>query len=699
MVGARGEDGESAAPHRPPPDGDAPPRPHSRGRSVHSSRAGGLAMRRQAVTLSGMLGVALALGGIGLVGQAGAQSLCPGSLTQVCQSCPNTCAGTCSTTTNNVKCKGASWGNTNFTYMNISCATPPPLPREKYPTIPVQEALLSAPLACSGVVLKGLWPFDSDEMTFPIETMFRDPAFPLQAVNAEFLNCLSLSLKVTAVAANDDAVFPNPAERGNCLLTRENADAAAYTGLSLYVCIGTNVLTDTLCRNGEWIEVVHGTCVGERVYGGIELTQSGSRALLRVGGPSKLTGCQAKWEVSISRTNGQCSGRSNGLGNCCESACTRAGSRLHPTSCRCLCPEGFTGPECDVIAPHFRIQFTLFNRTDADWSIRQVSDITGAAAENQHVLITTLSEVLQVNLAGVEFGESSAVDNLGTGAGGTDPFYVSRPGPGRRAGGRAAEEGFAGMLEDSGEGWGGVRLLKRGAERSLLAETGTCREVAAGREEDVAGLGISKVTVRVRVLFETDLVLATARLNTALVNGTLEQALAANGVHVCVINAAVDSYNAVGFKMVNRRPSQPPSGLALADVLVILLGVVSVVVLLGFCFLEWYSGYVVELDRQRHLNHRKPVTSLLRYSLGWRMMDPKTETIESFHSKISKKIEDAYKYGFLSLGQATLKIVIEGDEYTVDFSQMRIFENSAGAKGVLVKVTLLPQPQSLNPKP
>ena len=38
-------------------------------------------------------------------------------------------------------------------------------------------------------------------------------------------------------------------------------------------------------------------------------------------------------------------------------------------------------------------QFTVFNRTDADWSIRQISDISGPGPENQHVLITTLSEV------------------------------------------------------------------------------------------------------------------------------------------------------------------------------------------------------------------------------------------------------------------------------------------------------------------
>ena len=162
MVGARGEDSDT---------------PH--GCSVPMLPFG-LARRRPTATLPVLMAVAAALGGLGLVGQAGAQSLCKGSLTQVCHSCPNSCAGRCSTKTDNVKCPGASWGNTNSTYMNISCATPSPLGREQYPTIPVQEALLSAPLACSGVVLKGLWPFDADEMTFPIETMFRDPEIPLQ---------------------------------------------------------------------------------------------------------------------------------------------------------------------------------------------------------------------------------------------------------------------------------------------------------------------------------------------------------------------------------------------------------------------------------------------------------------------------------------------------------------------------------------
>jgi hypothetical protein len=225
-----------------------------------------------------------------LIQLAGAQLLCPNSLTEMCNSCPRTCQTSCSTRTHNVKCPGASWGNTNLTNMNVTCSVPAGMDKESYPVIPQQWATMSAPLLCSGIVLKGLWPFDADHMTFPVESMFRDPLNPLQRINAKFLNCLTVGLRVTSVSAVDDPYYPNSAEKGSCLLTRAEVESAAYDGLSLYTCTGSNVLDDPLCRNGEWIEIVHGTCVGERVFGNFELTELGSRALLRVGGPSKLTG-------------------------------------------------------------------------------------------------------------------------------------------------------------------------------------------------------------------------------------------------------------------------------------------------------------------------------------------------------------------------------------------------------------------------
>jgi len=58
----------------------------------------------------------------------------------------------------------------------------------------------------------------------------------------------------------------------------------------------------------------------------------------------------------VNRTDGACSGMHRGLGNCCQSACSRSGARRHPTSCSCLCSKGFVGRECDVTAPHFAVQ-------------------------------------------------------------------------------------------------------------------------------------------------------------------------------------------------------------------------------------------------------------------------------------------------------------------------------------------------------
>lgn len=264
------------------------------------------------------------------------------------------------------------------------------------------------------------------------------------------------------------------------------------------------------------------------------------------------------------------------------------------------------------------------------------------------------------------------ISNLGTGEGGGDPFYVSRPGrrrssaDGSVAGRFGDDVGFEGLVEEVG-GFGDVRLFRRKQARRDAAAT--CREVAAGSDADVEGLGISRVRVRVKVLFETEIILATQRLQQALVNGTLEESLARRGVHVCILDAEIENYNAAGFRMASQLPRLPPPGLGLEDILLIVLALVSVTVFLAFCFLEWYSGYVIELDRIRHLNQRKPIAPLLRHTLGWRLFDPRTTALSLLPLNVSKRIEAAYIYGWLRLGEPLLHVAYDGGDYAVDFSQ------------------------------
>ena len=110
--------------------------------------------------------------GLALLQHGGAQQMCPAPSQLVCGRCPNQCRQ-CVAQDHNIKCPGASWGNTNSTFMNISCGVPPGVAPERFPSIPVLEPTYTAPLACSGTVQKGLWPFDADNMTFTLETMFR----------------------------------------------------------------------------------------------------------------------------------------------------------------------------------------------------------------------------------------------------------------------------------------------------------------------------------------------------------------------------------------------------------------------------------------------------------------------------------------------------------------------------------------------
>lgn len=207
-----------------------------------------------------------------------AQQMCPKPSQRVCGRCPNECLQ-CTPEDHNIKCPGASWGNTNSTFMNISCAPPPGLPPEAFPKIPILKPELSSPIVCSGTVQKGLWPFDADNMTFTVETMFRDPEQE-QQVNSIHLHCVKLALTIESSGASDLA---GTEEALACPITTAQRDVHDYSGLELYVCQGINARDDPYCSKGRWVPIITGACIGETVTGTVELTDLGSRLLIRVG--------------------------------------------------------------------------------------------------------------------------------------------------------------------------------------------------------------------------------------------------------------------------------------------------------------------------------------------------------------------------------------------------------------------------------
>ncbi len=133
-----------------------------------------------------------------MVGLANAQQMCPSSSHMICGRCPNECPS-CPPVQDNLKCPGASWGNTNSTYMNISCSVLPGMPPENYPNLPIiTPTIIRAPLVCHGTIKKGLWPFDADNATFVVETMFRGAQFTCFTSTAvQILTLLLLQTRVS----------------------------------------------------------------------------------------------------------------------------------------------------------------------------------------------------------------------------------------------------------------------------------------------------------------------------------------------------------------------------------------------------------------------------------------------------------------------------------------------------------------------
>eukprot|EP00282_Hemiselmis_andersenii_P039092 CAMPEP_0169434588 /NCGR_PEP_ID=MMETSP1042-20121227/4611_1 /TAXON_ID=464988 /ORGANISM="Hemiselmis andersenii, Strain CCMP1180" /LENGTH=364 /DNA_ID=CAMNT_0009545177 /DNA_START=94 /DNA_END=1185 /DNA_ORIENTATION=- len=342
--------------------------------------------------------------------QSGGQQLCPGTKTVHCNSCPNQCSGIgCLIEASNlVKCEGSSWGNTNSTYMSLACATPAGV-TDNFPFPAITEPALRSPLECTGKVQRGLWPFDADNMTFPVDTFFRDKDQPLVNINTVFLPCLTVRLRVT------QSIFQGQTtgtEGLACRIPQSRLSTSIYKGVDLYVCVDTDISLDPLCRKGLWKTLAAGVCVGERVSGQIRLPDTGGRTLVRVGGPNELTGCQPEWEMSIDRDNGLCAGVIQGTGSCCTSSCVNS-PQLSNFSCICKCPPGYTGLQCDRTAPHIRASILVFNKTLTDWIPSTSADVGRDQPENQFQLQNAISGMLGVPTMYVEFADAEAASNEG----------------------------------------------------------------------------------------------------------------------------------------------------------------------------------------------------------------------------------------------------------------------------------------------
>ncbi len=161
--------------------------------------------------------------------------------------------------------------------MKLDCVSPGI--RENYPEIPIVAPTFSAPLICNGTILRGLWPYDADNMTFSIDTMFRDPALSdnqanptinstVGILNSIYMSCIEFRLRpLKAYAASEDV----SGELAACVLNKDDIKSSNYVGLNLMVCVNTNPALDPTCKQGQWITVIDGACLGETVRSSVAL--------------------------------------------------------------------------------------------------------------------------------------------------------------------------------------------------------------------------------------------------------------------------------------------------------------------------------------------------------------------------------------------------------------------------------------------
>jgi len=243
---------------------------------------------------------------------------------------------------------------------------------------------------------------------------------------------------------------------------------------------------------------------------------------VRVGGAGTITGCQPRWTLRVDRSKGSCTAVDRGYGNCCSHSCVN-GYRDRSRACLCVCPPGFVGALCDRTAPHLMVSLTIFNQSRVDWWVTDSAQIGQGQTQNEYLFTSTLASVIGILPSRVELAYAKSQAQLGTGA-------QDSPTAQRR---NAAAGGVGGQ-----------------GERRLVPHC------ASAADMEVVGAGLTKVDVRLVYTFEHELPMARSVVEVAVRNGTLESALAAKGIFLCVIDSDMFNYNAFGFKMEARDVKQ-----------------------------------------------------------------------------------------------------------------------------------------------
>mmetsp|Transcript_40306 Transcript_40306/g.126871 ORF Transcript_40306/g.126871 Transcript_40306/m.126871 type:complete len:910 (-) Transcript_40306:107-2836(-) len=572
------------------------------------------------------------------------EQMCPApDTTLVCSRCPNACPGPeCAQLSYGSKCAGGSWLNINSTFMSLNCAPPPGLPAEKYPAPLITSPQVKVPLSCEGQIKKGLWPFDADNMTFSLETMFQVDSSQTADV---YTSCLEVSLQPTESGASD---LVNTDEALACPVTSSQLASYAYSGLSLFVCLGTKLSLDPYCRQGRWVEVITGACVGERVFGDIELTDPGTRLLMRVGGPTNITGCQTKWKADVTRTKGGCRSLHQGYGSCCISSCVR-GYRLLPNSCQCICPAGYAGILCEKTEPHLDIVLTVFNITQADWVVLNTNSIGKGQMQNQYKVVSAIADTLSIPRSRVEFG------------------WADAPASRRREFSSESPAGSQVSVADPG---------RRASQRCDSPDV----SVANSR-------GISMLKIRLLSTFEYELPLLSQKFSANVESGAFENAFGASGLYICIISSQITFYNAFAYELQSKTLVQKAQGITISDVILIVFSILGALTALFYLFLYYMIHRSHTRDATEHLRKYKPVQPLFSQALGWSFAHPITKEVIKLPSSVSRILENAYIFDWLQDGRTNVKLTVPlQGKWIADFSEMRAYETLHTSKFAITRI-------------
>jgi len=572
------------------------------------------------------------------------EQMCPApDASLVCSRCPDACLNSnCEKLSYGSKCAGSSWLNINSTFMSLDCAPPPGLPAEKYPAPLITRPQVAAPLECAGQIKKGLWPFDADNMTFSLETMFQAESTQVGQV---YTSCLEVSLEPTESGASDLA---NTDEALACPITSAQLASYSYSGLSLFVCLGTKLSLDPYCRQGRWVEVVSGACVGEKVWGDVELTDSGTRLLMRIGGPTNITGCQTKWKADVRRKQGGCKSLNRGYGSCCISSCVR-GYRLLDNSCQCICPAGYAGILCEKTEPHLQIDLTVFNITQADWVVLNKASVGQGQMQKQYELVSAIADMLSIPRSRVEFGWADPPASR------RRDLYAETPSETNASGGEAE---------------------RRSSQRCNSPDV----SVANSK-------GISILSIRILATFEYELPLLSQEFTANVESGAFENAFSEYGLYICIISSRIKFYNAFAYELQSKTLVQSKQGITISDVILIIFSILGALTALFYLLLYYLIHRSQARDATEHLRKYKPVQPLFSQALGWSFAHPLTKEVIKLPSSVSRILENAYIFDWLQDGRTNVKLVVPlQGKWIADFSEMRAYETLQTSKFTITRI-------------